>query len=436
MCSGLISAPTLSTRWWLRGAADAASALTHTPSCAQFDIADIRPLDLASVYPLIAQRRPLYNSSQGQTVGWISECCIGVGGPAGVDRPPSCHTHADRNKVFLLSLDVRSHVRRHRVHLVRTNRPHWYFLLLNPHLSEAVSFYQLDKLTNIDMFRVFVELYISQRSPELQQRVDAQAAAIAGGNPRPLLVGVQIRTGGDGGWGDPRRHPPESAVQFAEQSLRVCKQASAIAAFDVNLCFVGCQHSHSPARPRRRPACWRARPLTRIALPRLLEQVDNRCAIYVTSDSLTAQGTFVEHVKRQAPNVSVTVAGGEPVHLDKSAIPANDTSTLLKSFVDYEMLRRMDHLVISRSGFGETAAWAGAIPTDQLKLPPRARPPPPGSAPFNASFFAYDSVVGPDVPKQIQLMHASGQPISFPAYDSELVPPPPSSPPAPAPAPL
>ena len=337
---------------------------------AQFDILSTKLLDLATIYPLIAQRRPVYDSSRGQSVAWVGECRLSSGSSS---RPAqttsSCLARADGNMDFMRSQDVRADVQRPpAVHLIRSNGYCWHYLRDNPLLSETVAFYHLDKLTTFDMFRVVMELYFSQRSPELQQLVDTQAAATAAGDPRPLLVGVQIRNGGS--WGDGERHPTASATQFAEQSLHVCKQVS------VRLVRCGSAACSTPVYP----AC--------VSAPAPLPvQVDNRCSVYVTSDSMAAQDVFVEHLRRQAPNVSVTIASGAPVHVDRSSIEAGDSSALLKSYVDYELLRRADHLVISRSGFGETAAWARPSPAERLQL---------GQA-SNASFIAYDSVVGPPV---------------------------------------
>ena len=105
------------------------------------------------------------------------------------------------------------------------------------------------------------------------------------------------------------------------------------------------------------------------------------CWVYVTSDSQPAQDVFLQHIRTQQPKVHVTGAGGTPMHVDKSAFDVNDTASQLKPHVDWELLRRMDHLVTSRSGFGETAAWASVIPTERLSQE-------------NDTFHAYDSVIG------------------------------------------
>lgn len=108
------------------------------------------------------------------------------------------------------------------------------------------------------------------------------------------------------------------------------------------------------------------------------------CSIYVTSDSEPAQELLLKHIREQQPTIHASSATGAPVHVDKSSIAAEDRSALLKSYVDWEVLRRMDRLAVSRSGYGETAAWTAAVPatcmsTDDHKL------------------FPFDTIIGPYV---------------------------------------
>ena len=125
------------------------------------------------------------------------------------------------------------------------------------------------------------------------------------------------------------------------------------------------------------------RPL--LPLPGTMQAAPTPCWVYVTSDSQPAQDIFLQHIREQQPEVHVTGAVGTPMHVDLSAFDANDTASHLKSYVDWELLRRMDHLVVSRSGFGETAAWTSLIPAERMS-----------EAATNDTFSldAYDSVIG------------------------------------------
>ena len=165
----------------------------------QFDIVNTRPLDLAAAYPLIAQRRPAYSEEGVQRQIWMNN---------GME--------------FLATADLRAMVGPNKVHAVRCNGYSWHLMRRNPHLAELVAFYQLGSITVFDMFRVVMDLYFSQLSPQLQGVVEEQLQGMAVQGQRTHRVGVQIRNGGN--WRDAIRHPTESARTFADQALLACKE--------------------------------------------------------------------------------------------------------------------------------------------------------------------------------------------------------------------
>ena len=139
----------------------------------QFDIVAMRPLDLAAAYPRITQRRPAQAYSEKGARGevWMT-------------------SGMNRHMQFLATADLRAKVGHGQVHVVRSNGYHWHLTRRNPHLAELVAFYQLDIVTIFDMFRVVMELYFSQLSPQLRGLVEEQLHGMAVQGQHTHRVGV------------------------------------------------------------------------------------------------------------------------------------------------------------------------------------------------------------------------------------------------------
>ena len=144
-------------------------------------------------------------------------------------------------------------------------------------------------------------------------------------SPVPLaLVAVQIRTGGIGeAWTDSdHRHPVDSARCFADRLRGVCQDVYAGA-----------------------------------------------CAVFLTADSRAAAAVFVSALN--GTGIAVTQIDGPILHTDRG-VPAssrsNGTSSTssfdpwLKTYADWAALSQADVLLMSHSGYGLTAAWAGSVP--------------------------------------------------------------------------
>lgn len=101
-----------------------------------------------------------------------------------------------------------------------------------------------------------------------------------------------------------------------------------------------------------------------------LEICGNRsCYFFVTSDRVDARDRFIDSLRSQKSDAMVHFYEATvDVHQDRSRSKfkesvANRLSLFLPGYVSWEILREMDFLLISRSGFSETASWLNHIPT-------------------------------------------------------------------------
>jgi hypothetical protein len=241
-------------------------------------------------------------------------------------------------------------------------------MLYNPKFEEAVHEYNLHSLTSYDIFRLFVRLYLTKLSPAMSMSVESflnnrftkekEQAGTSEEKMHPetseeklrklennrcgkiLNVGAHIRTGGDGNWNDPDRVPLDHAVLFAEKAVQICLE-------------YGCK----------------------------------KCLFFVSSDAQRAKQVFsrtIHFAGRMLLGVELQTVSmdGMILHLDRSAFDDADEKTKMMTFIEWMALRKMDHLVLSQSGFGESAAWAEATRSWRADY-------------FNAEKFdPYDSVVG------------------------------------------
>jgi hypothetical protein len=152
-----------------------------------------------------------------------------------------------------------------------------------------------------------------------------------------LNIGAHIRTGGDGYWNDPARIPLDHTVLFADKAVQICLE-------------YGCK----------------------------------KCLFFVSSDAQRAKNIFqrtISFAEKMLHGVELrTVSMDGPIlHLDRSAFDDADEKTKMMTFIEWMVLRKMDYLVLSQSGFSETAAWA------ETRRSWRSN---------GENFVSYDSVVG------------------------------------------
>lgn len=250
-----------------------------------------------------------------------------------------------------------------------SNARHWEHIVRHPSTSARAHELGLDKLSKNELFKLGVDSLFGHPSKELldsharllrefSTRGRKPPAGRKGGgffssgtsasrpymtsnvprlseNPgaRPI-VGVQIRAGGVGeGWNDPERHPVSSASScFAAEAARLCVEERA-------------------------------------------------CSIFLTADSRKAASLFEDEFKRlvkdirgqrkewstgslqREPPAVVIQTPGVIAHTDRSTLPKDEgavSQAWFKSVLDWWTLKNADYLLISRSGFGETAAWASS----------------------------------------------------------------------------
>ena len=250
----------------------------------------------------------------------------------------------------------------------------WVDIVRNPHLRPAAIQYGLIGLTRSQLFRLAIDVLIVRPRPAVLSEADAVLAAM--GMPRSqratylgamhderparvrasqavtsggVVVGVQIRTGAHGAsWQskDPPRHSLGTVACFAAEVVRDCR-------------------------------VW------------------GKCYVVLTSDSEQATSLFKAHIDSlvgslgvviqednsgvaraaRAPDIRVGKSSGEIMHVYRTDVngqpPAADI--WLKTMVDWYLLRQADALVLSRSGFGWMAAWAGGtVNVRQLALDPQS----------------------------------------------------------------
>ena len=264
------------------------------------------------------------------------------------------------------------------VTILRTNAPSWLDVVRHPSVRRAADLYGLTDLSRQDLFvlalqavlrrpsQVVIEAASSVLPQPLQTAVCRSLAAgfgkgdparrvsgasgtraasyrhdalLAGArrglgrnlgtnssepSPTPALIGVQIRTGGIGeAWTDSEhRHPVESARCFADRATELC-----------------------------------------------LDLYGGACVVFLTADSRAAADAFVGALN--GTGIAVTQTRGPVLHTDRG-VPAssrNEADTVakqadpwLKTYADWVALSQADVLLMSHSGYGLTAAWAGGVP--------------------------------------------------------------------------
>lgn len=88
-----------------------------------------------------------------------------------------------------------------------------------------------------------------------------------------------------------------------------------------------------------------------------------RCSVFVTTDNPEASALFQIAMEAHSISVSENGSAEENEHIENSTGADVDFS---KTFADWHILTTMDRLIASRSGFGETASWAGNVPAKML----------------------------------------------------------------------
>ena len=217
---------------------------------------------------------------------------------------------------------------------VHTNAYHWKEVVRNQVFRERALSLGLLSLSQAELFKLAIDELFGNPTRVVRESFKSVMSRLAGGHSYDVpYVGVQIRLGGKNGnpvsgWIDPSRHSLKQVPCFAAEAVRLC------------------QYLHAKS-------------------------------IFVTADSEEGVRAFEDAVARESaaacwsctPPIIVQVPGNI-AHTDLSRVAMEHAKDVwLKSIMDWWMLKHASALVISRSGFGETAAMAsGAKTAPRLKL--------------------------------------------------------------------
>jgi len=92
----------------------------------------------------------------------------------------------------------------------------------------------------------------------------------------------------------------------------------------------------------------------------------SRCVFFITSDNIGSIDRFEQGVASRLQSMrhhfNVVYTKGQPVHLGLLPQSSNEHSVVnetfeFKTYLDWYILSEMDVLIVSRSGYGETAVW-------------------------------------------------------------------------------
>ena len=217
---------------------------------------------------------------------------------------------------------------------VMTNGRHWSDVVHATSSSNRARFLRLEALSRQQLFKLGVDALLSPRrnvidaTRAILEQLTASKDNDSLFSKKAWYVGVQIRCGSHGmlAWNDPKRHSLADIPCFVKGTMQACAGRTT-------------------------------------------------CPIFLTADSVTASKAFRDAVITSGVvNAKIVEAEGPILHTDRTNVSAANAmgapDPWLRSVVDWWMLKQASALVISRSGFGETAAWASKknTPTQRLEL--------------------------------------------------------------------
>jgi hypothetical protein len=208
---------------------------------------------------------------------------------------------------------------------ISTNSFHWKEVVRNQAFRERAASLGLLRLSQAELFQLAIDELFGDPKSVVRDSFESVMRRLAGYQKSAVpYVGVQIRLGGKNsnpvsGWVDPARHSPDEVQCFAAEAVRMCHR-------------------------------MRIR------------------SIFVTGDSEEAVRAFENAVARESASASSSSHSPPPIvvqvpgiigHTDRSSVVTEHAQHVwLKSILDWWALKHAEALVISRSGFGETAALA------------------------------------------------------------------------------
>jgi hypothetical protein len=217
---------------------------------------------------------------------------------------------------------------------VVTNAAPYSVIWGNPTLARPLERLGLANLSYPLAASVAISLYHARPTPLLRGVAAPLVAALQGGEPGVFRVGLQIRTGGDGSFADPPRHPVAVTAQFVARALEAC------AARGAALCALYLTSDHPRAVEIVEE--WLLQRGQRAAAPAALAPHAREFALPLHRVRLVYLDRAIIHVDRPA-------AGGGAAGVEATG----------KTYADWYVLAyHTDFLLISSSGYGVAAALA------------------------------------------------------------------------------
>lgn len=198
---------------------------------------------------------------------------------------------------------------------VHLNGAVWNHFVLNHHMWQASEKFGLDRFSKRQLFEVVLQEFFSKPKPQLHLFVDSELSKLKGS----FHVGLQMRFGLQ--WSDGKRYNgevDEIAACFIQETIHVCRES----------------------------AC------------------NGSCSVFITTDQPEAADLVSDALEEHG--IQSVISPGKIVHTDRTPIEASEVNNHMKTFGDWYILTMMSKLVHSRSGFSETAAWFGNIPSRSL----------------------------------------------------------------------
>jgi hypothetical protein len=201
-----------------------------------------------------------------------------------------------------------------------TNAFHWHAIVHDSHYSKRARELDLLNASNACLFKLAIDTIFANPQPVLvnaYQDVLQLFSETSSKRSRNEYVGVQLRLGGGSvvGWSDPPRHLMDDISCFVKEAVSLCHTLQIT-------------------------------------------------SIFLTSDSKAAVDEFTKKVQIEwegfAEPLTVVETSGTIAHTDLSKIAQEGEAETawLKSVLDWWALKHARALVVSRSSFGVTAAWA------------------------------------------------------------------------------
>jgi hypothetical protein len=206
---------------------------------------------------------------------------------------------------------------------IETNSYHWSLIVQTPAFANHVQHLHLAHRTPSQLFQIAIDSIFLSPTEHLQRAYDHLLHLMGGTDS---YLGVQLRFGGNSvRWTDPPRQPLESIECYVHEVIRLCDSTG----------------------------------LKAIFLTGDSDQANERFKQSFALHWKTSGGRDSTSRRDSAPVPPPVIYEnkGEIAHTDRTTHVSNEAAWL-KSVLDWWMLRHARVLVISRSGYGETASWA------------------------------------------------------------------------------